>query len=186
MPIPPALLALLPAGSKPVTRVVLLREGGTKMAAFLSRTPRAEWSGAGAPEVVNARLHLTLSRTPPGPIVALYVVLHDKTQDPYVGETFLNPRDPDHSAGDACLLGQHMLEQLGRQDKTFLIFVDEDNRLLMSRKLVFEAHAQVNIARILYDAQILPQQSLSAERFLEAAKWHMEHFPLNEIKSAGL
>ncbi len=132
-----------------------------------------------------ARLHLRLSRTPPGPIVALYVVLQDNPGDPYVGETFLNPHDPDHPTGDACRLGQHMLEQLGRQDRTFLIFVDEDNRLLMSRKLIFDAHAQVSITRVLYDAQTLPPQALDAERFRQAAQWHMEHFSLGEIKSVS-
>ena len=184
MPLPSPLASLLPPGHQPVTRLVLLREGGNKIVALLSRTPRAEWIGSAASEV-PARLHLRLSRTPPGPIVAVYIVLQDKPGDPYVGETFLNPHDPDHPTGDACRLGQHMLEQLGRQDRTFLIFVDEENRLLMSRKLIFDAHAQVSITRVLYDAQTLPPQALGAERFREAAQWHMEHFSLDEIKSVS-
>ncbi|MEO6457848.1 MAG: RDD family protein, partial [Chloroflexia bacterium] len=126
MLLPTPLVSQLPPGHQPVTRLVLLREGGNKMIALLSRTPRAEWIGPAASEV-PARLHLRLSWTPSGPIVALYIVLQDKPGDPYVGETFLNPHDPDHPTGDACRLGQHMLEQLGRQDRTFLIFVDEEN-----------------------------------------------------------
>ena len=183
-PLPGALVSLLPPGHQPVTRLVLLREGGNKMAALLSRTPRAEWVTAVASDV-PARLHLILSRTHYGPIIALYLVLQDRPQNPYVGETFLNPHDPDHPAGDACTLGQHMLEQLSRQDRTYLIFVDEENRVLMSRKLIFEAQTQVSIARVLYDAQMLPPQAIGPERFREAAQWHMEHFSLDDIKSAG-
>jgi hypothetical protein len=63
--------------------------------------------------------------------------------------------------------------------------VDEENRLLMSRKLIFDAQTQVCIARVLYDAQTLPPQTIDAERFRTAAQWHMEHFSLDEIKSAG-
>jgi hypothetical protein len=174
-------LALLPPGSDPVTRLVLLREASTKLVAVLSRTPRSAWARPLTPEM-PARIDLVLSRTPSGPIIALYVVVEDKPDDPYKGETFLNPHDPGHPAYDACQLGQNLLAQLARQDRTYLIFVDEDNRLLLSRKLLFDPRTQVSIARCLYEVQTLPVQIMEPQRFQQAAEWHMEHFSLDQIK----
>jgi hypothetical protein len=182
-PLPPGIVALLPPGQQPATRLVLLREGGNKLAAFLSRTPRNAWAVPPTPDL-PARLHVRVSRTPFGPIVALYIVVEDHVQNPYIGETFLNPHDPGYPADDACLLGQHLLEQLARQDRTYLIFADEHNNLLLSRKLSFDSTTQVMIARSLYEVQTLPPQVMDAERFRQAAQWHMQHFSLDQIKGS--
>jgi uncharacterized RDD family membrane protein YckC len=181
MPLPPQIQSLLPPGGDPVTRLVLLREGSTKVVTVLSRTPRSAWARPPSLDM-NARIDLTLSRTPHGPILAFYIVVEDRPDDPYKGETFLNPHDPGHPTYDACLLGQHLLAQLARQDRTYLIFVDEHNRLLLSRKLMFDPKTQVSIARCLYEVQTLPAQVMDAERFQQAAEWHMEHFSLDQIK----
>lgn len=179
--LPEPIVALLPPGGTPATRLVLLREGGNKIAAFLSRTPHSAWRMPPNAEM-PARLQLRLSRTPHGPIIALYIVVEDNKDDPYIGETFLNPHDLDHPAEDACLLGQHMLEQIARQDRTYLVFTDEDNKLLLSRKLTFDAATQVSIARIRYEVQSLPPGVMTQERFRDAAQWHMQHFTLDQIK----
>lgn len=179
--LPTNIIELLPGGQKPVTRVVLLREGSTKLAAMLSRTPRNVWAAPPNAEM-PAHIDLVLSRTPFGPLIALYVIVEDNPLKPYKGETFLNPHDPGHPSYDACQLGQSLLAQLGRQDRTYLIFVDENNRLLMSRRLVFDPATQVSIARCLYDVQKLPPHPMPAESFQQAAQWHMEHFPLDDIK----
>jgi uncharacterized RDD family membrane protein YckC len=181
MPLPPQIQSLLPPGGDPVTRLVLLREGSNKVVTVLSRTPRSAWARPPALDM-NARIDLTLSRTPHGPILAFYIIVEDRPDDPYKGETFLNPHDPGHPTYDACLLGQHLLAQLARQDRTYLIFVDETNRLLLSRKLMFDPRTQVSIARSLYEVQTLPAQVMDAERFQQAAEWHMEHFSLDQIK----
>jgi hypothetical protein len=123
-----------------------------------------------------------LQRTPQGPIIAFYVVIRDDPDNPYKGETFLNPHDPGQPSDDACQLGQHMLAQLARQDHTFLIFVDEHDNLLLSRKLVFDAATQVNIARVHYEVQTLPPQIMDVARFQQAAQWHMDNFSLDQIK----
>jgi hypothetical protein len=179
--LPAAIRGLLPPGQQPATRLVLLREGGTKIAAFLSRTPRRDWTNLPTPEM-EARLSLFLSRTPYGPILALYIVVDDGAENPYIGETFLNPHDPGQPHEDACQLGQNMLEQIARQDRTYLIFADEQDRLLLSRRLVFDAATQVSTARMLYEVQSLPPQVMDQERFRQAAQWHMEHFPLDQVK----
>ncbi len=180
-PLPEAIRALLPPGQQPATRLVLLREGGLKVAAFLSRTPRAAWNTVPNAEM-PAYLQLFLSRTPFGPIIALYIVVQDDAQNPYIGETFLNPHDPGAPSEDACQLGQNMLEQIARQDRTYLIFADEDDHLLLSRKLVFDATTQVSTARILYEVQTLPPQVMDQDRFRQAAQWHMDHFSLDQLK----
>lgn len=179
--LPAAIRGLLPPGQQPATRLVLLREGGTKIAAFLSRTPRRGWTRLPTPEM-DARLSLFLSRTPYGPIIALYIVVDDDAENPYIGETFLNPHDPGQPHEDACQLGQNMLEQIARQDRTYLIFADENDRLLLSRRLVFDASTQVSTARMLYEVQSLPPQVMDQERFRQAAQWHMEHFSLDQVK----
>lgn len=180
--LPDAIRALLPPGRQSATRLVLLREGGLKVAAFLSRTPRAAWNKEPSPEM-PARLELFLSRTPFGPIIALYIVVKDDAENPYIGETFLNPHDPGSPSEDACQLGQNMLEQIARrQDRTYLIFADENDRLLLSRKLVFDSTTQVSTARILYEVQTLPPQVMDQERFRQAAQWHMDHFSLDQLK----
>lgn len=179
--LPPAIMELLPEGADPVTRMVLLREGGNKRAAFLSRNPLSAWPTPPSLHM-QASLHLLLSRTPHGPILAVYVVMNDDVNPPYMGEAFLNPREGVQNAEDACQLGQHFLEQLARQDRTYFIFADEDNRLLLSRKVVFNTNTQVSIARILYEVQTLPPQTLEPERFIEAARWHMEHISLEQVK----
>lgn len=179
--LPASIRGLLPPGQQPATRLVLLREGGTKIAAFLSRTPRSGWTKLPTPEM-EARLQLVLSRTPYGPIIAVYIVVDDDADNPYIGETFLNPHDPGQPHEDACQLGQNMLEQIARQDRTYLIFADEHDRLLLSRRLVFDASTQVSTARMLYEVQSLPPQVMDQERFRQAAQWHMEHFSLDQVK----
>lgn len=172
---------LLAQPRQPGTRLVLLRSGTNKVVAALSRTPRDSWAKLPTPDM-PARVELVLSRTPSGPVVAFYLIVQDDPDNPFKGETFLNPHDPGLPSDDACQLGQHILEQLAQQDHTYLIFVDENDRLLLSRKLVFGAAAQVNIARILYEVQSLPPQLMDPVRFQQAAQWHMEHFPLEQVK----
>lgn len=178
-PLPESIVSLLPAGSEAVTRLALLREGGNKVAALLSRTARADWTKSPNADM-PAHLQLKLTRTQYGPILALYVMIEDDSQNPFIGETFLNPHDPPHLSEDACLMGQHLLEQLARQDRTYLIFADEDNRLLLSRKLAFDSDIQVSLARTLYEVQSLPPQEMDQLRFRQAANWHMQNFPLDQ------
>lgn len=180
--LPREIAELLPRGVEAVTRIVYLREGGNKRVAFLSRTPQSAWSTPPSLHM-DASLQLMLSRTPHGPILALYVIMNDQMHSPYIGEVFLNPREPVESVEDATQLGQHMLEQLARQDRTYFIFFDENNRLLLSRKVPFNTSTQVNIARILYEVQTLPPQTLEPDRFVQAARWHMEHISLEQIKA---
>ena len=151
------------------------------MVVALSRTRRDTWAKLPTPDM-PARIELVLTRTPSGPIIAFYVVVSDDPNNPYKGETFLNPHDPGHPSDDACQLGQHMLTQLARQDHTYLIFVDESDHLLLARKLVFDAPTQVNIAQTLYDVQTLPPIVMDSARFQQAAQHHMEHFSLDQIK----
>ncbi|MBF6614637.1 MAG: RDD family protein, partial [Chloroflexi bacterium] len=153
--LPDAMIALLPPGREAVTHTAILREGGNKVLSILSRTPSRSWTRPPTLEM-PASIDMVLSRTPSGPIITLYVIVHDDPQDPYIGETFLNPHDPGLQSDDACQLGQHIMEQLAKQDHTYLIFVDDDNKLLLSRKLVFDANTQVNITRVLYEVQTLP------------------------------
>ena len=129
-----------------------------------------------------ARIELVLTRTPAGPIIGFYAVVRDHPENPYKGETFLNPHDPGQPSDDACQLGQNMMAQLARQDHMYLVFVDENDRLLLSRKLPFDAATQVNIARVHYEVQGLPPQIMDSSRFQQAAQWHMEHFSLDQIK----
>ena len=62
------------------------------------------------------------------------------------------------------------------------IFVDENDHLLLSRKLVFDAATQVNIARVHYEVQTLPSMAMDPVRFSQAAQWHMDNFSLDQIK----
>lgn len=181
MPLPDSVRALFPQPQRPGTRLVLLREDNNKMVVALSRTRRDTWSSLPTAEM-PARIELVLTRTPAGPIIALYVVVRDDDTNPYKGETFLNPHDPGQPSDDACQLGQHMLSQLARQNHSYLVFVDEHDHLLLSRKLIFDASTQVNIARVLYEVQSLPPQVMDPARFQQAAQWHMEHFSLDQIK----
>ena len=181
LPLPESVRLLLPQPHRPGTRLVLLREGSTKMVVALSRTRRDTWSHLPTPDM-PARIELVLTRTPSGPIIAFYVVIRDDPDNPYKGETFLNPHDPGQPSDDACQLGQHMLAQLARQDHTYLIFVDENDHLLLSRRLVFDAATQVNIARVHYEVQTLPSMAMDPVRFSQAAQWHMDNFSLDQIK----
>jgi uncharacterized RDD family membrane protein YckC len=179
--LPGSLLALLPSGQDPVTRLAILREGTSKVVAILTRTPRSTWAKPLTPEL-PAHIDMMLSRTPHGPIIAFYLVVEDKPGDPYKGETFLNPHDPGYPTYDACQLGQNLVSQLSRQDHTYLIFVDENNKLLMSRRLEFDSQTQVKINHCMYEIQTLPAQAMDAHRFQQAAQWHMQNFALDQIQ----
>jgi uncharacterized RDD family membrane protein YckC len=178
-PLPRSIVSALPDGGKAATRLMLLREGGNKVAAFLSRTARGDWTALPTLDM-PARLQLKLTRTPFGPILALYVIVEDNPQNPFIGETFLNPHDPPQVMEDACQMGQHLLAQLSRQDRTYLIFADEGDRLLLSRKLTFDSATQVSLARTFYEVQSLPPQVMPPDRFSQAAQWHMQNFPLDQ------
>ena len=65
---------------------------------------------------------------------------------------------------------------------TYLIFVDENNKLILSRRLNFDPSTQVTIAQCLYDIQTLPAQAMDASRFQQAAQWHMQNFSLDQVK----
>ncbi len=179
--LPAPLMALLPASRDPVTRLALLREGSSKVVSVLTKTPRSAWARPLTDEI-PAHIDMTLSRTPHGPIIAFYLVVEDKLGDPYKGETFLNPHDPGYPTYDACQLGQNLVAQLSKQDHTYLIFVDENNRLILSRRLNFDPSTQVTIAQCLYDIQTLPAQAMDASRFQQAAQWHMQNFSLDQVK----
>lgn len=179
--LPAPLMALLPASRDPVTRLVLLREGSSKVVSVLTKTPRSAWARP-LTDDIPAHIDMTLSRTPHGPIIAFYLVVEDKPGDPYKGETFLNPHDPGYPTYDACQLGQNLVAQLSKQDHTYLIFVDENNRLILSRRLNFDPNTQVTIAQCLYDIQTLPAQAMDASRFQQAAQWHMQNFSLDQVK----
>ncbi len=179
--LPGSLLALLPPGNDPVTRLALLRDGVAKVVSILTRTPRSTWAKPLTPEL-PAHIDMMLSRTPHGPIIAFYLIVEDRADDPYKGETFLNPHDPGYPTYDACQLGQNLVSQLSRQDHTYLIFVDENNKLLMSRKLEFDPQTQVKINHCIYEIQTLPAQAMDAPRFQLAAQWHMQNIPLDQIK----
>jgi hypothetical protein len=149
---------------------------------FISRIVRETWSLMPQPHM-QAGMSVVLSRTSHGPILAFYLMLDDRVHAPYIGEAFLNPHEPGLQAEDACQLGQHMLEQLARQDHTHLIFVDEENRLLLSRRATFDTSTQVMLARTLYEVQTLPPQSMEPDRFRLAAQWHMQHFSLDQARA---
>jgi hypothetical protein len=180
-PLPEPVAALLPPNNQPVTRLVLLREGNAKVVSVLSRTPRDSWARPLTADI-PAHVQVLLSRTPSGPVIAFYVVVEDRPGDPYKGETFLNPHDPGSPTYDACQLGQNLLSQIHRQDHTYLIFVDEENKVLLSRRLEFDPQTQVNINQCLYDVQTLPSQIMDPQRFQAAAEWHMEHFSLDQVQ----
>ncbi len=179
--VPEPILELLPPTGQPMTRLVVLRDGSSKVVSVLSRTPRKSWARTLSADLPT-HIDMVLSRSPSGPIIAVYLVVEDSASDPYKGETFLNPHDPGSPMYDACQLGQNLLSQLHRQEYTYLIFVDEDNRLLMTRKLDFDPQTQVNIKRCLYEVQTLPSQIMDPQRFQAAAEWHMEHFSLDQVK----
>ena len=179
--LPEPLMALLPASRDPITRLALLREGSSKVVAVLTRTPHSAWARP-LTEAVPAHIDMMLSRTPHGPIVAFYLIVDDKPDDPYKGETFLNPHDPGYPTYDACQLGQNLVAQLSKQDHTHLIFVDENNRLILSRRLDLGPTTQVTIAQCLYDIQTLPAQTMDTQRFQQAAQWHMQNFSLDQVQ----
>jgi uncharacterized RDD family membrane protein YckC len=179
--LPAPLMALLPASRDPVTRLVLLREGSSKVVSVLTKTPASAWARP-LTDDIPAHINMTLSRTPHGPIIAFYLVVEDKPGDPYKGETFLNPHDPGYPTYDACQLGQNLVAQLSKQDHTYLIFVDENNRLILSRRLNFDPTTQVTIAQCLYDIQTLPAQAMDVSRFQQAAQWHMQNFSLDQVE----
>lgn len=178
--LPEPLLALLPASRDPITRLALLREGASKTVAVLTRTPRSAWA-CPLTEDIPAHIDMIVSRTPHGPIIAFYLVVEDKPGDPYKGETFLNPHDPGYPTYDACQLGQNLVAQLSKQDHSYLIFVDENNKLILSRRLNFDPQTQVRIAQCLYDIQTLPAQTMDTVRFQQAAEWHMQNFSLDQV-----
>ena len=179
--LPAPLMALLPASRDPVTRLALLREGSSKVISVLTKTPRSAWARP-LTDDIPAHIDMTVSRTPYGPIIAFYLVVDDKPGDPYKGETFLNPHDPGYPTYDACQLGQNLVAQLSKQDHTYLIFVDENNKLILSRRLNFDPSTQVTIAQCLYDIQTLPAQAMDTSRFQQAAQWHMQNFSLDQVK----
>ena len=59
MTLPEAVTTLLPSGGEALTRMVLLREGGNKRTAFLSRTPTNAWSTPPSLDM-QASLHITI------------------------------------------------------------------------------------------------------------------------------
>ena len=161
---------------------MLVREGGGKTVAALCVTARTAWHQAPTGDM-PARIQLVPVRSPYGTVIAFYLAVRDNPTDPYRGETFLNPAEALGEDGDATQLGQNLLLQLARQDHTYLIFVDEDGTVLHNRRLVFDPPTLANLAQVapLVQAIAASGQILPAERFAQAAQWHMDQYPLERV-----
>jgi len=179
------LRTLLPA--RPGSRLVLVREGGTRTVAVLSTTRRSSWHQLPT-LAMPARLQLVASPTPAGLVVAVYVAIRDNPANPYRGETFINPAEAAGPAGDATQLGQNLVLQLARQRHTYLIFADESGSLLHNRRLLFDAATGQNLAAVAAMVQaaayqaIARNQSMALAQFQAAAAWHMQQFPLEQVR----
>ena len=175
----PTLQALRPP--RPGTRLVLVREGGAKTVAALCVTARSAWHHLPTAEM-PARMNCQLARSPYGTAIAFYLAVRDDPTDPYRGETFLNPAEAPTDEGDATQLGQNLILQLARQGHTYLIFVDEDGTVLLNRRLMFDPATQANLAQVAQEVQTLAGGApLPADRFTQAAQWHMEQYPLDRV-----
>jgi uncharacterized RDD family membrane protein YckC len=178
--LPPVLQMLRPP--RPGTRLVLVREGGAKTVAALCVTARDAWHHPPTGDM-PARIQLVPVRSPYGTVIAFYLAVRDNPTDPYRGETFLNPAEALGEDGDATQLGQNLLLQLARQDHIYLIFVDENGTVLHNRRLVFDPPTLANLAQVAPLVQSIAAggQVLPAERFAQAAQWHMDQYPLERV-----
>jgi uncharacterized RDD family membrane protein YckC len=179
------LRALLPP--RPGSRLVIVREGGARTVAVLCHTRRDSWKRPPTADM-PARIELVPSATPSGLIVALYVALRDDPQNPYRGETFINPAEAPGPDDDATQLGQNLILQLARQSHTYLIFADETGTLLLNRQLVFDAPTRHNLSQVATQVQAVAYQAIernqpmSLGQFQEAARWHIQQFPLERVQ----
>jgi uncharacterized RDD family membrane protein YckC len=179
------LRALLPP--RPGSRLVIVREGGARTVAVLCHTRRDSWKRPPTADM-PARIELVPSATPSGLIVALYVALRDDPQNPYRGETFINPAEAPGPDDDATQLGQNLILQLARQSHTYLIFADETGTLLLNRQLVFDAATRHNLSQVANQVQAVAYQAIernqpmSLGQFQEAARWHIQQFPLERVQ----
>ncbi len=183
--LPDPLRALLPDRSG--SRLVLLREGATRLVAVLTLTRRVGWKAAPGADV-PARLEAVAGYSPSGLVIGLYVALRDDPQQPYRSETFINPAEGLGAEGDATALGQNLLLALARQPYTYLIFADESGALLLNRRLVFDPATRQGLAAVATGAQaaayqaIERNQPMSPDAFQQAARWHMGQFPLDRVQ----
>ncbi|HEX6608427.1 MAG TPA: hypothetical protein VF276_16115, partial [Chloroflexia bacterium] len=179
------LRALLPP--RPGSRLVIVREGGARTVSVLCHTRRDSWKRPPTADM-PARIELVPSATPSGLIVALYVALRDDPQNPYRGETFINPAEAPGPDDDATQLGQNLILQLARQSHTYLIFADETGTLLLNRQLVFDAATRHNLDQVATQVQAVAYQAIernqpmSLGQFQEAARWHIQQFPLERVQ----
>ncbi len=179
------LRALLPP--RPGSRLVIVRESGARTVAVLCHTRRDSWKRPPTADM-PARIELVPSATPTGLIVALYVALRDDPQNPYRGETFVNPAEAPGPDDDATQLGQNLILQLARQSHTYLIFADETGTLLLNRQLVFDAATRQNLTQVATQVQAVAYQAIernqpmSLGQFQEAARWHIQQFPLERVQ----
>lgn len=183
--LPAPLRALLP--DRPGSRLVLVREGASRLVAVLTVTRRAGWK-AGPGADLPARIEAVAGHSPSGLVVALYVALRDDPQNPYRGETFLNPAEALGPDTDATALGQNLLLALARQSYTYLIFADETGTLLLNRRLVFDPATRQGLAAVAGQVQavayraIAGNQPMALAAFQQAAQWHMSQFPLERVQ----
>ena len=183
--LPPPLHALLP--DRPGSRLVLVREGASRLVAVLTLTRRGGWKAAPGADL-PARIEAVAGYSPSGLVIALYVALRDDPQQPYRGETFINPAEGLGPATDATALGQNLLLALARQPYTYLIFADETGALLLNRRLVFDPATRQGLAAVAGQAQaaaygaIERNQPMTLDAFQQAARWHMGQFPLERVQ----
>ncbi len=183
--LPDVLRTLLPG--RPGSRLVLVREGAARTVAVLSQTLRNSWAQPPNAEM-PARLEVMPAPTPAGLIVALYVAVRDDPQNPYRGELFLNPAELPGPSDDATQLGQNLVLELARQGHTYLIFVDETGAVLLNRRLAFDAETRASLGRTAAQVQAVAyraveqQQAMSLAQFQDAARWHMQQFPLDRVR----
>jgi tetratricopeptide (TPR) repeat protein len=165
------------------TRVVIVRDGARKIVSFLNKSSRSLWC---RPLSMNIKMKIEFvhSKTPYGSIIASYLVVGDDPMHPLVNEILLNPNKPGHEFGDACMLGENLSRMLLQQDYTYLIFVDENNAVVLNKKLVFDSAMQSNLRKLenaLNEVERLGE-TMEPARFQQAVRWHGNNFPLSNIK----
>lgn len=128
---PPAILANLPAilADLPAPQCVTLEING--LAAVLVKLDRATIDGFPGVMPIAYRAECGLYHS--GAVLRLVFELHDRPQEPYQLDTFLNP-------GEAADLA--LLRKLQEQDMLDLHFIDESNSLAKSKRIRYREQSR--------------------------------------------
>ena len=162
----------------------IVTEGAKEHTAIIVRASLSEFRRPVNNET-PIRLHVDFYAGKEADLFAVYPVIYDDPRDPFFKETWLSPYDEVKGPPDP-LSKEHrkMLRLLLKQDYAQTIVVDEKDKVMMVRKIIFTLEQKKTFERLVHKLNDYSGKTVSLNQFLSAVIEYLNKVPLSKLTRA--